>query len=293
MSKLVYYHANDLDGKCSGEIVRHFNPDAEMIGIDYGFNEPDPDDFEGKDVVMVDFCLQPFSRMAELVKICRTFLWIDHHKSAIQEYNNYLDFPRLGNVEVVLDTKFSACELVYRHYAKESPPLPVYLLGRYDVWDLDAHPDIMAFQWGMRMHNTVPGARVWIDVGVTPSYPLSEKIEQAAMGMNEVVIDGKTCLKYRDMENEAYVKKHALEIRFEGRKFIAINRGITNSQMFDSIWDENKYDGMLTFCRLSNRLWTVSMYSTNKDLSKIAQIYGGGGHAGACGFQCEDLPFKI
>ena len=41
--------------------------------------------------------------------------------------------------------------------------------------------------------------------------------------------------------------------------------------------------------------WTVSIYSTNKniDCSELAKKYGGGGHKGAAGFQCENLPFSI
>lgn len=41
--------------------------------------------------------------------------------------------------------------------------------------------------------------------------------------------------------------------------------------------------------------WTVSLYHakhrTDLDLSAIATKFGGGGHRGACGFQCETLPF--
>ena len=41
--------------------------------------------------------------------------------------------------------------------------------------------------------------------------------------------------------------------------------------------------------------WTVSLYSTKSDIdvSIIAKNYGGGGHKGASGFQCKELPFKL
>jgi nanoRNase/pAp phosphatase (c-di-AMP/oligoRNAs hydrolase) len=36
----------------------------------------------------------------------------------------------------------------------------------------------------------------------------------------------------------------------------------------------------------------VSLYSEKVDVSIIAKNHGGGGHAGAAGFICRDLPFE-
>jgi nanoRNase/pAp phosphatase (c-di-AMP/oligoRNAs hydrolase) len=40
---------------------------------------------------------------------------------------------------------------------------------------------------------------------------------------------------------------------------------------------------------------TVSLYSTKPeiDCGEIARTFGGGGHKGAAGFQCTELPFAI
>jgi nanoRNase/pAp phosphatase (c-di-AMP/oligoRNAs hydrolase) len=42
------------------------------------------------------------------------------------------------------------------------------------------------------------------------------------------------------------------------------------------------------------RMFTVSVYSTNPniDCGAICKKYGGGGHKGAAGFQCKELPFQ-
>jgi nanoRNase/pAp phosphatase (c-di-AMP/oligoRNAs hydrolase) len=65
--------------------------------------------------------------------------------------------------------------------------------------------------------------------------------------------------------------------------------------MFDSKWNEDKYDIMVTFCRLPSQTWTVSMYTTKKNINvgKLAKKFGGGGHTKAAGFQCKDLPFEL
>lgn len=106
---------------------------------------------------------------------------------------------------------------------------------------------------------------------------------------------------------------------------IAVNIGHTNSKVFDVVWrrecpwcsgnDESgllrgarsvctechgtgyiePYDLMITFVRRKDKLWNVSLYSTKPeiDCGEIAKSFGGGGHKGAAGFQCEELPFEI
>ena len=38
--------------------------------------------------------------------------------------------------------------------------------------------------------------------------------------------------------------------------------------------------------------FTISLYSEVVDVSEIAKKYGGGGHKGASGFHCKQLPFS-
>lgn len=67
--------------------------------------------------------------------------------------------------------------------------------------------------------------------------------------------------------------------------------------MFDSIYDPERHHAMATFCRLKPpaHKWTVSLYSTRDDVNcaDIAKSFGGGGHKGAAGFQCDEIPFEI
>ena len=64
--------------------------------------------------------------------------------------------------------------------------------------------------------------------------------------------------------------------------------------LFSSIWNPEKYDAMLTFGYRKGQ-WTVSLYSDRDDVdvSVIAKNRGGGGHKGASGFQCKELPFEL
>ena len=68
MRKICLYHRSDLDGKCSGAIVKRHIPGTEMIGIDYGDKIPWKD-LEGAHVYLVDFSLQPWTDMIRLADV--------------------------------------------------------------------------------------------------------------------------------------------------------------------------------------------------------------------------------
>ena len=69
---------------------------------------------------------------------------------------------------------------------------------------------------------------------------------------------------------------------------------LTNSQLFKTVWNPNKYDAMCVF-GWRNGSWAVSLYTdkSDVDVSIIAKAYEGGGHRGAAGFNCKILPFEL
>lgn len=275
-----FYHSADLDGHCSGAIVLSKYPNCEMIGINYGHDFLWEKIQPQEQVIMVDFCLQPFSDMLRLNKVS-TLTWIDHHKTAIEEEYKH-------NVQIVGSrcVDQSGCELTWKYfYPGVETPQSVYLLGRYDVWDLKADERILPFQWGLRRCNTLPD-----------NWFLWNGLLKKDFDISSIIQHGQTILDYVASTNEKFCKAYSFETTFEGYRAICCNRGFTNSQLFDSVWDESKYDLMLTFCRLPlpKKQWTVSIYTTKKDIDAgvIAKKYGGGGHPGAAGFQCDELPFE-
>ncbi len=284
-----FYHSADLDGQCSGAIVKNVFPECEMIGINYGNEFPFDTIKEGEVVFMVDFSLQPFEQMEKLTQMC-DLKWIDHHKSAIKEAIER-DFTRgVG----VLDTELAGCELTWNFLHKTSDiPLPVKLLGRYDVWDHDYDPAVLTFQYGMRnVNDTSPENQSFWSKLFNYHIDANEFITMAFHG---ILGNGYTILDYENSQNEKFCSAYAFETTFDGYKAICVNKGFTNSKVFDSVWDEKKYDIMITFVRRTTKEWKVSLYTTKDfiDCGAIAKNQGGGGHPGAAGFQCETLPFPV
>lgn len=275
-----FYHSADLDGHCSGAIVKARFPDAQLYGINYGDPFPWQDIQRGEEVYMVDFSLQPFSEMVELSHLAR-LTWIDHHKSAIEEAQKH----GFSCERRVVDTNFAACELCWRTLFAESPlPQAVFWLGRYDIWKHEEHPGALEFQYGMRMKRTDPS-----DSDNLPFWFAIFKDDEFA---KKIRGEGALYLAYETEQNRKFAAAFAFETTLDGLRCIAVNKGFTNSLVFKSVYDPSKHDAMLSFAYRGGK-WTVSLYADKPevDVSVICKARGGGGHKGAAGFQCEELPF--
>jgi len=303
-----FYHSADLDGKCSAAIVLRKYPECELIGINYG--QPFPWDTIGdhEKIFMVDFSLQPFKDMGELEVACGEFVWIDHHRSAINEADGALwvdsedngDISGKAPVEGIREEGIGACVLTWRYMFPDEPvPRAVQLMGEYDVWD-HHDPGCLPFQYGMRLLENDPIDSIWeCLLGEHNDHGFSSNA-----WLRDIIRDGKTVLKYQQQQNKDNAKTlcfetvmgHRAPIVAQGLKLLAANTGPSNSQFFDSVWDPERYDAMCLF-RWSPkaRKWTVSLFTDkNLDLGAICKRFdSGGGHPKAAGFQCTVLPFEL
>lgn len=276
---ICIYHRVDLDGYCSAAIWKKIHHDGQLIGMNYG-DEISWDQLIGHDVTLVDFCFQPWSEMERLIEVANRVTWIDHHKSAIESWKE----SGCEFINGLRNTEKAACELTWEFYIDDTPPRGIFLLGDYDCWR-HSDPETMPYQMGMRLRN--------MDLVSNPDcwHTWNQVFDQNQDFHEKIVIEGETILKYQEQQNARSAKAIWFPVEFDGRRWMAVNQGGINSKFWDAVWDES-YDGMLGFVR-SRKHWTVSLYSTTVDCSEIAKRHGGGGHKGASGFQCQELPFKL
>lgn len=265
----AFFHHSDLDGHCSGAIIRYaYN--CKTIGINYGQPFPFDKIIQGEAVFLVDFSLSP-DDMLKLDNLS-TLFWIDHHKTAIDSLPAYF----AGYREIGL----GACELTWKYVFTKPVPIAVHLLGMYDVFDF-SDSRTLAFQYGIRTYkNTYPdNQQLW-----------SSLFENNVMLIEQIITKGTIILEYEQTQNEKFCKAFSFETAFEGYKAICCNKGFTNSKLFDTA---QNYDIMITFCR-RNKQWYVSLYTVSNtiDCGAIAKKYDGGGHQKAAGFSCTELPFE-
>jgi hypothetical protein len=280
-----FYHADDFDGHCSGAIVKRARLDADLIPANY---EMDQDVLmsmigRGDEVYLVDFSFSP-ERMVILHETNPT-IWIDHHEVAINKMKELgISFPGLQEVGK------AACELAWRFFfPKELMPTPVFLLGRYDVFDLTARESVEPFQFGLRSHETDPSVngglnmRLWTD--------LFDPIHHWEW-VDDIVTEGRVIMRYVEQENEKYYRRFAFSGVFDGHHAVFLNKGQAGSAAF---FNQTKGNESLcvAFARLPDDKWVVDIYSDNPKIhcGEIAARHGGGGHRGAAGFICQELPF--
>lgn len=273
-----FYHSADFDGRCSGAILKKMFPECEMRGINYG--EPFPFELisQNEIVYLVDYGLQPFNEMEKLNSMCH-LVWIDHHASAIEEAN-----ARSFNCPGIRRIGTAGCELTWEYlFPDVSMPKAVHLLGRYDVWMWQDIQGALEFQYGLRLWGEcLPEDQALWDMYLSSDDSFT----------NAAIERGCAFVKYEEMQNAAYAKATAFEVEFDGLRCIAINRGLTGSLIFKTVYDPAKHDAMLSFYRNAHH-WMVSLYADKPevDVGKVCKARGGGGHKGAAGFECKELPF--
>lgn len=294
-----FYHT-DMDGKCAGAIVhkyyvRELNLDdveaCQFIPINYKDEFPFDQIIPGELVVIVDFSLQKPGEWEKLFAITDNVIWIDHHKTAIEAFPEHLRPLLKGGIQEIGD---AGCVLAWKYfYPGAGIPRIVELLGDYDIWAFKFGQDTNALQTGIRLYETDPEHDNWIKWLDTQYYNI-ELDGQGYLqdGMIKMLQEGYLCLKYRDMTWAGQIKAWSFFVDFEGYRAVCCNAGSVSSQLFDSVKDP--FDLMMPFV-FDGKQWTVSIYTKNKDIdvSEIAKRYGGGGHRGAAGFQCKELPFAI
>jgi oligoribonuclease NrnB/cAMP/cGMP phosphodiesterase (DHH superfamily) len=289
-----FYHSADLDGHCSGAIVAMTHPDCVLFGINYGQEFPWKGINPSGMVYVVDFCLQPFSNMLRLQDLMRSgggrLIWIDHHRSAIDDYVRAIEEQDIEEIEGVRKLELAGCELTWQFlYPDRKMPRAVRLIGRHDVWD-HADDNVEPFQYGMRLYETRPqrSAATW-------NRMLSGTGQRDGF-VYDTIEAGKKIMRYQHKQDEIYLKSTAFETDLDGLHLLACNRACANSKIFDSMWPKfkNHCDAMALFAWLRDR-WEVKLFTDHRslDVSLIAKARGGGGHQMAAGFQCAVLPFEL
>lgn len=291
-----FYH-NDADGRCSGYLVHEYvepndNPlyGREFIEINYGMEFPFDKIRKDEQVYIVDYSISP-DEMNQLFDITNNIHWIDHHRTAIDKYENFnrtifgirsdlvaacmLTYFYVKHIDTVTHVDKDVIDLF--DTSNKNIPRFVQLIADWDAWKFEFGQDTKDFITAFNSYDFSPESEVW---------NVFSKFDESCEGM---IQEGRIMNIYRDGWAKSYMEL-GFETEFEGYHIFAVNLGRCNSEYFKSL-PEGKYDAFMPFV-FDGEQYTVSIYSKTIDVSKIALKYGGGGHKGASGFRCKELPFK-
>lgn len=308
MKTTVIYHSADFDGIFCREIARHFLPDAELIGWDFGQPLVKVDPICERLYVMdlPPDCVEGLTACGGLVfPEAQRLIWIDHHKTSIDKFPGDTPGYRIDGV--------AACRLAWQYFTLFHPsagsfslpvksqyidrflvePIAVRLAGEFDIWD-KRDPDAEVFQFGLRSKELSKDDWKWLLTVRDANKQNEWELGKTNWIVNCLLKDGKLLQRYQQ-SNDAGTMHRSFIQPFEGLKFLALNTARCNSLTFAAKdIPETGHDALMGFY-WNGQKWNISLYHskhrTDIDLSAIAVKYNGGGHRGACGFSSIELPF--
>ena len=277
---LCIYHIADHDGKGSAAIVRSVYPDIELMGLNHDMEIP-YDEIKKHDKIIVCDISLPLEFMFELNESA-DFTWIDHHISVIEQYEKTVTQKGKKTLKGLRRVGTAAMVLTWEYfYPDRELPLGIKLLGLNDIFDLK-DKRVRPFEYAMQsLGVNRPTDKVW------------EDIINGTMDIDAMVEKGKAILSYIRNRNFRLVRAQAFESEYEGLKCICANMPQGYSEFYDSLDNIKDYDMMVNFFMNKKNCWNLSFYTSKEDVdvSKIAEKFGGGGHAKAAGASSlKELP---
>lgn len=289
------FHHNDADGYCSAYWVKEFvHKKIEFIEMDYNKEFPLDSIKKDEQIFIVDFSIKP-DIMRKLLKITKDVTWIDHHISAIKDYENFEKIidGEYYDISGIRESGIAACSLTYMYFYNnwedhicnigsdmqlmEEKIVPEFtrLIADRDVWKFKYGDKTREYCAGLMAYDLNPESEDW------------ERVKDIMIIQQE----GQRILKYLKVTDTKNVQSNGFEIQFWGHKCIVLNSATRGSEQFDSV--SKDYDMMMIFAIKGDEVIT-SIYTEKKgiDCSVLAKKYGGGGHKGASGFVMSYREFE-
>lgn len=310
VNKVWIFHHTDADGYCGGFICKNSakDYDFETYACDYS-TDFSRYDIGRNDIVMVvdlSFTDKTIYHLKEMAYKCNdNIIWIDHHESSLDCYNNDEELRNIKFLSIALGSKqnkFSAAFLAYavlQHNLTKfndilvEVPEFIYLVSDWDTWShqtkdskyfnkaVNSTTDIYLYNKELSEYNE---NNIWEQL-------YKEYILDRGTLLEDMINEARPLVKQTETLDARYLNSNGFEFNLFGYKVLACNQR-NNSLLFgDKI---NEYDFVCPFVlheRNGKLIYTYSLFSgTNQNCKEIAERFGGGGHKGAAGFQ---LPFNI
>ena len=273
---IIIYHHDDLDGQCSAAQVRESMEDITVnpircIAVQYNSATWKKEEIEKADEVYVlDFTFTDMGTLAEITG--QKLIWIDHHKTAMEENKELWDSNILGKRDI---TK-AASQLTWEYLRSGHPlPMAVEYIARRDIWQFGGKKEeISAFTGACQILLHSPEDADWKDL-LASCDNKNEKVE-LYLRVGHALTDVRKVRIEKAFERGTDINFHGLRARL-------INTTTDASDLGEYVYQKPEYD-IAVMWQMMNDIVQVSLRSDFTDCAEIAQKYGGGGHRGAAAF---------
>ena len=281
-------HHDDLDGRGAAQVIAEafHQTKFNFIEMDYQRrSSTESIDINTSMLIIVDYSI-PVLEMASIMDKGIKIVWLDHHASVIKRINEtstvLKKYIENGMLYAVIDNGKSGALLAYDFGFEGTDDMLIkniaILIDDYDRWILQYKDSQYLNSFMFNTAAYYPNSSVW------------KKLMSDREYFEQAIYAGK---RFYDAQMEVnhtkYDMFHYAVEDFHGYRLGAIEAH-GNSLLFDGHKDE--YDLIATIRSLGNDEWAMTFYSDKVDVSKIAEMYGGGGHKGAAGARVKgERPF--
>lgn len=298
---IVIYHGNCADGFTAAWAARKkFGDSAEYFAGVYGSPPPD---VAGRDVVLVDFSYKR-EVLREMAKTARSILVLDHHKSAAEDL--YAE-ARTGDeftTVVRMDDANRTTPLTWEHMQmcrqmdqwENIPKALIYAYfdmhksGAGIAWDF-FHPDVPRPALVDHVEDrdlwrfALPGTRE-IQAAVF-SYPYSFELwdRLAEADMESLRTEGAAIERKHHKDVAELVKVCKRRMSIAGYDVPVASLPYTLTSDAGDLMAQGEQFAACYWDTIDGRVFSLRSTDDGMDVSAIAKIYGGGGHAQAAGFK--------
>jgi nanoRNase/pAp phosphatase (c-di-AMP/oligoRNAs hydrolase) len=276
MSKqIVIYHADCLDGLGSAWVAyRQFHDSARYVPARYG--DPFPDLDIGDTIFILDFSYPP-DVMAAAGGKAEKILLLDHHQTALSEYDTYLINHSLpANVTARFSQEFSGCVMAWHTFEGErNVPMILQHIQDRDLWKFE-----------------LPGTRE-ITTALYNRLPISLS-EFGSIDLDELSKEGTLQVKLVDRAISRLLKgRH--RVKLAGVEGLAVNApAMYSSELGHELAKLSGTFGMTYHFAGERGQWICSLRSIGDlDVGTMAKQFGGGGHHNAAGFKLAHSEFLL
>lgn len=287
---IVVYHANCVDGFASAFIVAQVLPANGTHFLPMRYEDSTETLFQLLEenpthLIILDFSFSP-EITKDLKQLAKTFIWIDHHESAIRKH-----FPGESKIDIeteferiLLDTSKCSAILTFQTFFGTNKPIPeLYLLiDDYDRWNFHL-PDTAAVNEALRFEEPWDFQQ-WEDFDLEELIHIGKRLLKIKLHKVQKLLEHamKFSIPFEGPEGKGWMSGLAVngsaELTNEVGNALAAQCGT-----FGAVWHMQ-----------SSGLLKVSLRSIGDfNVAILAEGFGGGGHKNAASFQCRPQDLLI
>ncbi len=259
---LVIYHSNCADGFSAAWCFWHkYREDFEYIAAKY---DAAPPPIENREVYLVDFSYKR-SVIEQMLKQARSVTLIDHHKSALE------DLHGLPGLKTYTDLNRSGATLAW-DFLFPNEPRPA-LLGHIEDYDL----------WRFKLEGTRP-----INKAVFAHEFTFENWDKLMAGdtiaMTKLMSSGDILERKHRKDLQEIITSCQRTMEIGGYTVPAINVPHTMASDAGNILSKGQPFAACYHDMATGRKFSLRSHDDGLDVTTVAALFGGGGHARAAGF---------